>query len=62
MRNVLFNSQIAPAIDKNSIYFGGKKISANDLDYIAYKSSGYKTLYLPYFKDAQNNVTINFNK
>ena len=62
MRNVLFNSQIAPAIDKNSIYFGGKKVSVNDLDYIAYKSSGYKTLYLPYIKDAQNNITIDFNK
>lgn len=62
MRNVLFNSQIAPAIDKNSIYFGGKKVSVNDLDYIAYKSSGYKSLYLPYIKDSQNNITIDFNK
>ena len=62
MRNILFNSQIAPAIDKNSIYFGGKKVSANDLDYIAYKSSGYKALYLPYVKDSQNNINIDFTK
>ena len=62
LRNILFNSQIAPAIDKNSIYFGGKKVSANDLDYIAYKSSGYKALYLPYVKDSQNNINIDFTK
>ena len=62
MRNILFNSQIAPAIDKNSVYFGGKKLSTNDLDYIAYKSSGYKALYLPYVRDSQNNINIDFTK
>lgn len=62
MRNILFNSQIAPAIDKNSVYFGGKKLSTNDLDYIAYKSSGYKALYLPYIRDSQNNINIDFTK
>jgi len=62
IKNILFNSQLSPAIDKNSIYFGNKKLSTSDLDYIAYKPNGYRTMYLPYKTDAQNNVTIDFGK
>ena len=37
-------------------------MSVSDLDYIAYRASGYKALYLPYVKDSQNNINIDFSK
>lgn len=60
MKDVIFNSQIAPAINKNAIYFGGKKLSTADLECIAYRPNGFKSMYLPYIKDNQNNLSIDF--
>ena len=60
--DILTNSQIAPAIDKNSVYFGNTKMTTASLDYLAYRDNGYRTMYLPFIKDAQGSVKPNFAK